>query len=485
MCSFNDANGIPLSGNIKLLKKLLRDELKFNGVVVSDWESIKEMIEHGFALNEYDASLKAFLATVDIDMNSGFYHSNLKNIIQEKPELKEYLNESVSRILKLKENLNLFKNHHIDHNLSKKVFRNKRYINITRKAAQESIVLLKNENKILPIQNNNIKIGLIGPFIDDKVNPLGCWACKGESKNVVSILEGIKNKIKEKDLNIELLYEKGTNVLSFISDGIKNAINIAKKCDVLFVALGESRNMSGENHNRTNIDIPFPQKKLLKELYKVNKNIVLILLNGRPLTLEWEAKNVPTILEAWHLGDESGNAIADVIFGDYNPSGKLTMTFPRKIGQIPIYYNKKKFGRPYVNNYLDCDNTPLFPFGYGLSYSNFNYKKLSSNKKSFTQNEKIEITITIKNESSIAGYEIIQLYIEDITASVKRPIKELKKFKKVFFEPFEEKEITFILEKKDFMFLNSDYEYIFESGLFNIFVGKNSEEYLNMEIEIN
>lgn len=480
MCSFNDFNGMPPSGNKYLLKDILRDEIGFNGVIISDWESISELIYHGASEDKKEAALKAFNATVDIDMHSGSYEENLKNLLEEKKISLKDLDEAVLRILKLKASLRLFENPYTDEVLASKLIRNKEHVKLAREIAKKSIVLLKNEN-LLPISKDIKSIAVLGPLADDNLNPLGCWALKGEAENVVTVLEGIKNKLK----NIDIKYEKGSDILEPIDDGIERACALAKEASIVLMVLGESLNMCGENHNRAHIDIPKAQKDLLKEVLEVNKKVVLILLNGRPLDLSFEDENVPAILEAWHLGDESGNAISDVIFGDYNPSGKLTMTFPRTAGQVPIYYNYKLTGRPSFKAYLDEEDTPLYPFGYGLSYTKFSYKNLELSKRKIALDESFIASCEIYNEGSFKGEEIVELYIRDVTSSITRPVKELKGFLKILLEPHEKKKVIFEIGNKELGFLNENYVFTVEPGKFKLWIGPDSISGLEGDFEVS
>ncbi len=481
MCSFNDLNGIPSSANKFILRKILRQELGFEGLVISDWESIEELIYHGIAKDKKEASLKSIEAGVDIDMHSGSYEEHIHALIDEGKLDKELLDEAVLRILKVKIALNLFNNTYTDTSLSKKVIRSTKNVEKALEAARKSIVLLKNKDCLLPLNKNIKSIGVIGPLAEDKVNPLGCWALKGEPKQVTTVLEGIKHKLKSETA---VYYEKGCNINSDLEGGIDRALELAKKVEKVVLVLGESSDMSGENHNRAYIGIPEAQKKLLKALHSENIPVVLVLMNGRPLTLTWEEENIPAIIEAWHLGDESGNAIADVIFGDYNPSGKLTMSFPRCEGQIPVYYNKKNTGRPNFKKYLDVEETPLYPFGYGLSYTQFNYKNIKLSSKKIKQDEKLTITAEIENVGKIAGDEIVQLYIRDMVASITRPIKELKGFKRVHLDPGECKEIKFEITAKELGFYDEYFNFVVEKGDFKVWIGPNSIQGLKENFEV-
>lgn len=481
MCSFNDLNGIPSSGNKFLLNDILRKELKFDGITMSDWESVEELIFHGLAEDKREASIKAINATVDIDMHSGSYDENLMSLLKDGIIEESLIDSAAKRIIKVKLALNLFDKLHTDTSLSKKVIRCREHIEKSREIARESIVLLKNENKLLPLSKDIKSIALLGPLADDKLNPLGCWALKGNAENVVTVMEGLRNKLGS-EVNIN--YVKGSEIIAPIEGGVEAAVKAAQNSEKVIIVLGESADMSGENHNRAHIDIPAVQKKLLEEVLKVNKNVVLVLMNGRPLTLEWENKNVPSILETWHLGDEAGNAICDVIFGDYNPSGKLTITFPRCEGQIPMYYSYKSTGRPSFKKYLDVEETPLYPFGYGLSYTKFLYKNLKLSSDRIKVGETLQVEVEIENAGEVSGEEIVQLYIRDFTASITRPVKELKGFKRIYLEAGQSKKITFNINEEQLGFLDENYNFKVESGKFFLWIAPNSVEGVGANFEV-
>ncbi len=475
MCSFNDLNGIPSSVNKFLFEELLREELSFPGIVISDWESIKEVINHGIAHDKNEAALKAFNAGIDIDMHSGLYSENLAQLVETGEISEEKIDKAVLRILKLKHSLRLF-----DHPYAKDLMNDElwqKHRELARQIAEKSIVLLKNEPKLLPLNQDIQTIALIGPFIDDQDNPLGCWSGKSDPTQVISILTALKKRLP----NTEILFAKGSEISAEIPNGIEQAIKFAKKAEVVVMALGESKEWSGENRNRAFLDIPLVQKELLKAVYQVNQNIILVLLNGRPLTLSWEDEHIPAIIEAWHLGVESGTAITNLLLGDVNPSGKLTITFPRSVGQIPIYYNHKNTGRPNFPKYLDEKETPLYPFGYGLSYTTFFYGDLRLSTSKLKKGETLEVKVTITNTGDYAGEEIVQLYIQDVTASVTRPVKELKGFTKIYLRTKESKEVTFKISEKDLLFYDENFNLISEPGLFRVWVAPNSREGLMAE----
>lgn len=481
MCSFNDLNGIPSTGNRHLMHDILRKKLKFDGVLISDWESIKELIFHGLAEDKKEAALKAINADVDIDMHSGSYEENLLQLVKCGKVKKSQIDSAVIRILKLKLKLGLFEKHYIDPSLSKNVIRCSEHIKLAKDAARKSVVLLKNEGGILPLNKDIDSIAVIGPLSDDRADLLGCWAVKGNSDNVDTVLDAVKRKVK-KDCNI--IFSKGSGILEPIECGVKDAVSAAKKSKVVLMVLGESADMSGENHNRAHLGIPEPQEKLLYEVLKVNKKVVLVLMNGRPLTLTWEDENVPAIVEAWHLGDESGNAVSDIIFGDYNPSGKLTMSFPRSVGQIPIYYNHKSIGRPSFKRYIDEQDSPLYPFGYGLSYTKFKYDNLKFSSKKMKIDESITVKADITNTGDFDGEEIAEFYIRDITASVTRPVRELKGFKKIYLKSKETKTVEFKITKEQLSFLDENYKPIIEPGVFKLWISPCSTGGLEGNFEV-
>lgn len=481
MCSFNDLNGVPASANKFLLTTLLREELKFEGVLISDWESIEELIYHGLAKDKKEATIKAINAVVDIDMNSSCYHDHLTELVKVGNLSVKLIDEIVTRILRLKINLGLFHNAITDVNLSSKFIRSKEHIEKAREAAKKSIVLLKNQGSILPLCKNLKSIAVIGPMADDNENPLGCWSFKGNPNNVITVLKGVSNKVSNKT---EISYAKGSGILECEESVILKAVKIAQKAEVVIMVVGESKDMSGENHNRSYIGIPECQRKLIEAVLKTRTPMVLVLMNGRPITLTYENENVPAILEAWHLGDESGNAIADVLFGDYNPSGKLVMSFPRNVGQVPIYYNYKSTGRPSFKKYIDVDESPLYPFGYGLSYTEFSYKNMTLEKSKIKLGHPLRVTIEVENCGTMEGEEIVQLYIRDLVASITRPIKELKGFQKIFLIPGECRTVEFILTDEELGFYDENFKFGVETGEFHIWIGTNSVEGLKSDFEI-
>lgn len=501
MNSFNDLNGIPATGNKYIQRTILKEKWDYDGFVVSDWGSINEMVAHGYTKDYKEAAEVAINAGSDMDMESYAYVDNLSTLVKEGKVKETYINDAARRILKVKFELGLFDNpyKYCDETYEKATVGKQEFQEGVLDIAKKSIVLLKNENNLLPLNKSGKKIGLIGALANDKTSPLGSWRIAADDETAVSVLEGMK---AYKDN--ELFYSKGADVAigrtQFVwetkinetdTSGFEEAIELAKKVDVVVMVLGEHGLQSGEGRSRTEIGLPGVQQQLLEAVYNVNKNIVLVLNNGRPLAIPWAQDTIPAIVEAWHLGTQSGNAIAQVLYGDYNPSGKLPMTFPRNVGQVPIYYNYKNTGRPTMNepesvfwsHYIDEKNTPLYAFGHGLSYSKFEYSNIRTNKKSFAISESIEVTVTLKNNSRVTGKEVVQLYIRDIFASITRPVKELKGFQLVELKPNETKEITFTIEEKTLEFYSANSIWETESGDFKVFIGGSSDNTLEAQFK--
>lgn len=494
MNSFNQLNGIPATGNKFLQRDVLKGAWNFKGFVVSDWGSIKELVTHGYAKDNIDAAGIAINAGSDMDMESNVYIKYLNDLVKNGKIKETTIDDAVRRILKVKFELGLFDNpyKYCDEVYENETVGKKEFHEGVLDIAKKSIVLLKNEYNLLPLKKTGQKIALIGALANDKNSPLGNWRLAADDNTAISVLEGLQkyneNKItyaKGADVVIgETRFSKEVKVNTTDKSGFEEAIAIAKMADIVIMVLGENAYQSGEGRSRTDIGLPGVQQELLEAVYAVNKNIVLVLNNGRPLAFPWAANYIPAIVEAWQLGTQSGNAIAQVLYGDYNPSGKLPMTFPRNIGQLPIYYNYKSTGRPlqekdpsivFWSHYSDETNTPLYPFGYGLSYSKFEYSNIQLDKTSFSVNGKIIVSVDLKNNSEIKGKEVVQWYIRDLVGSFARPIIELKGFEMVELKPFEKKTITFLINEKviEFYTVNSIWEA--ESGEFKVFVGGNSE----------
>jgi beta-glucosidase len=491
MSSFNEINGVPATANHWLMTDLLRGEWKFKGLVVSDFTAVKELIKHGVAANSVDAGTLALTAGVDIDMVSRIYVDSLSAAVQSGRIPMTVLDEAVRRVLRVKFAYGLFDNPYRNADPSKGpvVLLSKEHRNAARTMADESIVLLKNENNTLPISLSTKKIALIGPLAgtENKKELAGAWAWTKKPETIVSVIEGIKQRVLH---STQILYGKGCEILSDSGARIEQAVRVAKQADVVVAVVGESQNMSGEAASKTNLDLPGKQKELLRALSKTGKPIILVVMSGRPLTIEWESKSFPAIIEAWHLGVETGNALADVLFGDVNPSGKLPVTFPRNVGQIPLYYNHKSTGRPFnesdrfTSRYLDSPNSPLYPFGFGLSYTTFSYSNLMVSSPGIKKDGSVNVSVDVTNSGKREGKEVVQLYVQDEYATVTRPVKELKGFKKISLKPGETKTIELTLTPDDLSFYNLEMKKVVEPGTFKVFVGGNSVDCSETTFEV-
>ncbi len=489
MASFNEIGGIPSSGSKYLLNDILRDQWKFKGFVVSDWNSIGELINHGFAADLKQAGEIAINAGLDMDMESRAYITHLAELVKEGKVSEATINESVRRVLRIKFMLGLFDDpfRYCNKERESKNILSKEVKDAALEVAKKSFVLLKNENNLLPLKNNYKKIAVIGPLANSISHPTGGWEAMGDSSDVISVVAGLKNYLKN---NTQILYSEGCKIDDKSTDGFKKAVETANNSDLVILVLGEGKNMSGEACSRSTLDLPGVQEELAKEIYKTGKPIVVVLMNGRPLSINWLNENVPAILETWFPGTMAGKAIAEVLFGEYNPSGKLPVTFPRTVGQVPIYYNHKNTGRPgnidnhYTSKYLDLPLSPLYPFGYGLSYTTFKYSDLGLDKNKITKDDQINIKVNVKNTGNYDGEEVVQLYVQDLVGSVTRPVKELKRFQKVFLKKGEEKTIEFTLSENDLRFTAADMNFKSEPGLFKVYVGTNSVDVLESQFEL-
>ena len=501
MNSFNLINGVPATGSSFLQRDILKGKWKFDGFVVSDWASVREMIVHGYAKDGADATLKAVTAGSDMDMESHLYVAELANLVR-KGKVKEALvDDAVRRILRVKFELGLFDDpyRYCDEAREKATIGNKANNDGVLDMAKKSIVLLKNESHLLPLKKTGQKIALIGALASDKNSPLGSWRIASDNDSAVSVLEGMQQYKGN-----QLTYEKGADLTvgktSFVDElvfnttdtsGFEAAKKVAASADLVVMVLGEHGFQSGEGRSRSNLDLPGVQEELLEEIYKVNPNIVLVLNNGRPLTIPWAAEHIPTIVEAWQLGTQTGNAVAQVLYGDYNPSGKLPISFPRNVGQCPIYYNNYSTGRPtnseknvFWSHYTDVEKTPQFPFGFGLSYTTFDYSNLKLNKTIFTKGEVVKVSVDVTNSGNYDGKEVVQLYIHDDVASLAQPVKELKGFELVDLKKGETKTVTMTLTDKELGFFDNDGNYLVEPGTFEIMVGGSSDKGLESSFEL-
>ncbi|KIQ18043.1 beta-glucosidase [Flavobacterium sp. MEB061] len=487
MNSFNDINGIPATGNVHLQRDILKGKWNFQGFVVSDWGSIGEMVAHGYSKDLKAAALSAITAGSDMDMESNAYRYNLAELVKEGKVSIDLIDDAVKRILRKKYELGLFENpyKYSDDKRAEKELNNPENRKAALEVAEKSIVLLKNENQTLPLSKSVKTIAFIGPIVKEYKANMGFWSVElpdvDYDKWVVSQWDGLQNKVGK---NTKLLYAKGCEVDGDNKDGFAEAVATAKQADVVILSIGERRDMSGEAKSRSDLHLPGVQEDLVKAIQAIGKPVVVLINAGRPLVFNWTADNVPAIVYTWWLGTEAGNAIANVLFGDYNPSGKLPMTFPREVGQVPIYYNHFSTGRPapnenatgYVSSYIDLKNSPKFPFGYGLSYTKFNYSDLKLSSAKIKSNETIKVSFQLSNVGKVVGEEVVQLYLQDKFGSVVRPVLELKDFQKVKLNAGESKTIEFTIDKEKLSFYNDKIEWVAEPGDFEVMIGASSAD---------
>ena len=486
MNSFNDLNGVPATGNKYLQRDILKGKWNFKGFVVSDWGSIGEMINHGNVKDGYEAALSAITAGCDMDMESRNYKDHLALLVKDNKVPLILIDEAVKRILQKKFEMGLFDDPYRFCNAEReqRELNNPEHVKAAREIAAKSIVLLKNEHQLLPLSKSIKTIAFIGPLVKPVMQNKGFWDVEVpgiDSSYVVSQWEGLKNKVGN---NTKLLYARGCSIEGENRDGFAEALEAAKQADVVILSIGERRDMTGEAKSRSNINIPGVQEELLKELLSTGKPVVVLINAGRPLVFNYTADHAPAILYTWWLGSEAGDAIADVLFGDYNPSAKLPISFPLSIGQIPIYYSHFNTGRPatsdsnhnYNSSYNDLSIFPRYEFGYGLSYTTFKYGNLQLSKKKLTVNDKIEVSVEITNTGKYAGEEIVQLYLRDRVGSIVRPVKELKDFRKISLKVGEVKTIRFVIDKEKLSYYNQQLEWVAEPGDFDLMIGASSKD---------
>ena len=491
MSAFNDLNGVPTSGNPFTLTKVLRDEWKFDGFVVSDYESIKEMINHGLVANESEAARAALSAGVDMEMVSRLYGKHTPALIRDGKLSAATIDNAVRRILRIKFRLGLFDKPYADETREQATLLSSANLAAAREVAARSIVLLKNERKVLPLGKEVRSIAVIGALAENQADMLGSWSGDGRKEDAVTLLEGIRAKVPR---TTKVTYAKGCAVSGTDETNetlsIDEAVRAARESDVAIVAVGESADMSGEAASRASLDLTGRQLELVKAVVAVGKPVVIVLINGRPLTINWIADNAPAILETWFGGTQAGNAIADVLFGDVSPGGKLPVTFPRAVGQVPLYYAHKNTGRPpdpankYTSKFLDVPVTPLYPFGFGLSYTAFRLTNLRLNAPSIRPDGQIKVSVDVENIGGRAGDEVVQLYLRDLVASVTRPLKELKGFVRIALKPGEQRRVEFTLASEQLGFYNRDLRFVVEPGEFRVFVGTNSAEGLEASFRV-
>lgn len=487
MSAFNDLNGVPTSANPFTLTQVLRGEWKFDGFVVSDYESVRELLNHGIAANEAEAARLALTSGVEMEMVSRLYNKHLAQLVSEGRVKMETIDEAVRRVLRIKFRLGLFERPYTDEALEARVLLSNEHRRAAREVAARSIVLLKNERDVLPLSKSAQSIAVIGPLADDQLNPLGSWTGDGRKEDVVTLLAGIKAAVSP---STRINYARGCEITGESTDGFAEAVAAARASDVVVVAAGEAADMSGEAASRSSLDLPGRQLDLVKAIAATGKPLVVVLMNGRPLAINWIAENVPAILETWFAGTEAGNAIADVLFGDVNPGGKLPVTFPRSAGQAPLYYNHRNTGRPpdeknkYTSKYIDAPWTPLFPFGYGLSYTRFELRDLRLSATRIGAGDRLEVSVEVENVGRRAGDEVVQLYLRDMASSVTRPVKELKRFERVSLKPGERRRISFTLGREEFGFWNGEGRFVVEPGAFKVMAGNNSADLIEADFEI-
>jgi len=499
MTAFNDVDGIPATANTWLLQNVLRKLWDFKGILVTDYSAIHELINHGVAEDGKKATYLAMRASVDMDMQGGDYLQYLPTLVKEKWISPQQIDAATLRVLSAKYDLGLFQDPYrqVSRQYADQILMRPEHLQKAKIMAEKSIVLLKNKENLLPLKDH-LKIAMIGPFVKNQRDMIGNWSAAGDWHRALSLWQGMEPLAASHDWHLD--YEKGANItddpellqrlnahggqieIDPLAPALlrENAIRLAEKSDVIIAALGESQGMSGEAASRSDLGLPSNQSELLRALVATGKPVVLVLTNGRPLTLSWENENVAAIVETWFLGTQAGPAIASILSGAANPSGHLTMSFPRNVGQIPIYYSGKSTGRPfdpnnkYSSKYLDVPNNPLYPFGYGLSYTNFVYSEISLNKKTINQKENLLANITVTNVGSRAGDEVVQMYLRDVFASVTRPVMELKGFQRIHLEPGQSKKVSFTIKPQLLEVLDADLKKTLEPGEFRIFIGTDS-----------
>lgn len=477
MSSFNDLNGVPASANPFTLTQVLRNEWKFDGFVVSDYESVKELGNHGLAANESEAARLALNAGVDMEMVSRLYNKYGAQLVGEGKVSQAVLDEAVRRILRIKFRLGLFERPYADEAREQAAILSAANLAAAREVAGRSMVLLKNERELLPLRKDVGSIAVIGPLADSRKDVLGSWTGDGSVADAVTLLSGVRAKVSA---STKVAYAKGCEIEGGSEDGFAEAVRLAQASDVALVVVGESAEMSGEAASRSSLDLPGRQQDLVKAVQATGKPTVVILMNGRPLTINWIAENSQAILETWFAGTQAGHAIADVLFGDVNPGGKLPVTFPRSVGQVPLYYNQMNTGRPpdpnnkYTSKYLDTPVTPLYPFGYGLSYTQFRLSNLQLSAGSIRPDGQLTVSVEIENTGQRAGDEVVQLYIRDLFASVTRPVRELKGFQRLSLQAGEKRRVEFTLAPEQLGFYNREMRFVVEPGAFKIMVSNSS-----------
>jgi beta-glucosidase len=483
MSAFNDLNGIPASANPFTLQGILKGEWGFNGVVRADANADAELVNHGFACDMREAALKSVMAGEDMAFDT--YQEHMAELARAGTVPMSRMDDAVRRLLRIKFEIGLFEHPYADLDKAKTALLLPDYKNTARTMAQQSIVLLKNDGNVLPLKKDFKTIAVIGPLADNKKDMLGCWSARGQPGPVVSLLEGIRSKVSA---DTKILYAEGCAIANTNTAGFSKALEAASQADVVVMAVGESATMTGEARSRSSISIPGAQEQLVQEVARLGKPMVEVLMNGRPLSIEWDDQHVPAILETWFLGTEAGNGIADVLFGDYNPSGKLPVTFPRTVGQVPMYYNHKNTGRPaseihFSSKYTDIPFTPLYPFGHGLSYTAFAFSDLTVTADAQTPDQ-FNVSVKVANTGTRDGAEVAQLYIRQKCASVTRPVEQLEGFQRVELAAGESKVVQFTLTPFELSFYDTEMRRVVEAGDLDVMVGGNSVDVISKSVQI-
>jgi beta-glucosidase len=489
MAAFNEIAGVPMHANRHMIRDLLRGAWGFEGVLVSDYTGVLELIRHGVAADSAGAGALAISAGVDVDMVSRIYLSQLPRLVQEGAVADSLVNQAVRRVLRAKYRLGLFSDPYRYSDPARERARTltPEHLAAAREMARKSIVLLKNAGHTLPLSKRLGTLAVIGPLADDAASALGPWAGAGRPEDAVTVLAGIRGAVPA---GTRVLYAKGAGPRSYDTTGFAEAVRVAREADAVVLVLGEDRDMSGEANNRASLDLPGVQQQLAERVQATGKPVVAVLMNGRPLSTPWLDARVPAIVEAWYLGVQTGPAVADVLFGDYNPGGKLPITVPRSVGQVPIYYNHKSTGRPpdererYSSKYLDEPWTPLYPFGYGLSFTSFVYDGLRLSTPRLRRSDSVVVSIRVTNTGRRAGDEVVQLYLRDEVASITRPVLALRRFERISLAPGEARTVGFTLRADDFAFPGSDLRPTVEPGFFTVGVGTNSAELQEARFEL-
>ncbi len=487
MSAFEDLDGIPATANSFTLTQILRNEWGFKGFVVSDWNSVGELIAHGVAADAAQAAKEALTAGVDMDMEGGMFLSSLVQLVRSGAVPESAVTEAARRVLRVKHELGLFDHPFVDAGREASAILSRENVEAARAAASKCIVLLKNDKGTLPLRKSVRSVAVLGPLADDRNAPLGPWAGAGRPEDVITVLAGIKTKLGP---GVTVRYAKGCDVTGGTTEGFGEAVKAARESEVAILVVGEAADMSGEAASRLSLDLPGHQEEFVRRISDSGTPVVMVLMNGRPLSIAWAAAHVPSILESWFLGIQTGNAVADALFGDTNPGGKLPVTFPYSVGQEPIYYNHLNTGRPpsaadrFTSKYIDGPFEPLFPFGFGLSYTKFSYSDLRLSSKSMPQDGEIVISANVRNDGPVAGDEVVQLYIRDLVASVSQPVKELKGFRRITLAPEESRRVEFPLKAAQLRFYDREMHYVVEPGAFKAWVGPNSTEGLEGSFEV-